>query len=92
MPLRYSSIKQDKDEPTKKHPPPISISLLSGGIFAALISHGISIATQHRKTYPSIGRCSCFLVNSITSDFEADIVRPIEEKQAFNDVQVHEPH
>jgi hypothetical protein len=82
----------------KKHLPPISTSLPFEGISAVHISHDSSIATQNQKIYQnigstldpiltSIGRCSYFLVNSITSDFEAYIVEPTEKKKTFNYVQ-----
>jgi hypothetical protein len=49
---------------------------------------------MHDRPFPDVtavsssrGGRSCFLVNSITFDFEADIVKPTEEKKTFNDVQ-----
>jgi hypothetical protein len=74
----------------KKHLSPIATSLLFRGIFAVYILHGSSIATQHRKisdSYQNRRAFVFFLVNSITFDFQADIVRPIGEKKKFNDVQ-----
>jgi hypothetical protein len=38
----------------KEYLPPISANLLFRGIFAIRISHGSSIATQHRKIYSNI--------------------------------------
>jgi hypothetical protein len=44
----------NKTDALPKNLPPISISLLFGGVFAAHISHGSSIATRYRKIIPNI--------------------------------------
>jgi hypothetical protein len=73
----------------KKHRPPISASLLFWGIFAVHISHGnIEKYTQVFET--KVAQRIRFLPKPasvrINSDLEADIIRPIEKKKAFNDV------
>jgi hypothetical protein len=83
---RVTVVSNKKDALPKKHLPPISTSSSFGGIFTAHISPDSSITTQY-PILTNIGGRSCFLVNSITSDFEADIVRPAVEKETFNDVQ-----